>query len=476
MPAEQMHTSRQGSTPGEAIPPLHNETQTDAGLVIPAEGNRQRNVRETIDFGDLKNSQRSDKYTTQGVNLEDEYNAFYQPEKGAEATNERVETHERAIGEVAKAVDGLETKFESQAKVVGDLKRQVEEKFAEKALAEDQPRRVRNQDGVTEKLVKFANGSFEWQGISVDEPKQEKPMENVSSARFAVDSSGEATDLTRKARYGASETEQPAEAKEESPKNEQAKRSAAEVSPVAKPESAAEPNAEAKVEAEVETEAEAKQAQKWWKRAGENIRKVCGAAFWGAKFEAAKAFTVNTVDNFMNRGVSETMTDWEKEEQRRKNRNKYVIAGAAIGVVLLGGKLALQMMGHEVSGGLSEALGNIDLDSRAGANGDTVSMSVTPEAVPTPEAPKVDSLPLINDEIDMHTIERGDMSDIIVGSGMGGEALFRDLGIDTSKWYENAQHMVTAYPQDFYLEGNDVRIAHPGKLSAGAQSFINSLR
>ena len=65
---------------------------------------------------------------------------------------------------------------------------------------------------------------------------------------------------------------------------------------------------------------------------------------------------------------------------------------------------------------------------------------------------------------------------ISVVSGEGGIELFNSIGLNSDVWYDNARTLLNQFPQDFYLEGGDVRIAHPGALSQGAQDFINSLR
>ncbi|MGH7218671.1 MAG: hypothetical protein ACREGE_04490, partial [Candidatus Microsaccharimonas sp.] len=90
----------------------------------------------------------------------------------------------------------------------------------------------------------------------------------------------------------------------------------------------------------------------------------------------------------------------------------------------------------------------------------------------------VAGLPIIGEPGEALSIPEVDPSTLSfsVGSGEGGEALFNRLNIDPAKWYTNAQALASQFPQDFYAEGNDVRIAHTGSLSQGAQDFINSLR
>lgn len=157
MPAETVHHPSQSQAPEKPQ------------FIVPEE-HVKGNIRETIDFGDMKNGQRSDKYNTQGVNLDDEYNAFYRPEANAEGaetagkTQEKVETYEKALEAVIADVDTMKLQLEL-------LNKEREERANYErhgGLAEDQPRRVRHQDGVTEKLVKYADGSFDWRIVSVN--------------------------------------------------------------------------------------------------------------------------------------------------------------------------------------------------------------------------------------------------------------------------------------------------------------------
>ena len=184
-----------------------NRETTPPKLIV--EDRLPRNIKETIDFGDMKSDTRSDKYTTQGVNPDDKYNAFYQSEK-VEAEATPLDTRDKVLEKVADGLDGLETERERQNKTIADLeaklaaqnneidelkakldaqndelaemkqmlkellenqaKGEAEESEAEQDIyAPDQPRRTRTQDGVTEKLVKYADGKYGWEVISVDD-------------------------------------------------------------------------------------------------------------------------------------------------------------------------------------------------------------------------------------------------------------------------------------------------------------------
>lgn len=116
MSAEATPSIPQGLRPGEKV--------TESGIILPAGVDRNKNVRETKSFGNL--DARSDTYNAPGVDPENPYN-FNAKEKSFK--NE----------EVLLETDGL-------------------------SLAEMQPRRARTnpETGVLEKLVKNADGSFEW--------------------------------------------------------------------------------------------------------------------------------------------------------------------------------------------------------------------------------------------------------------------------------------------------------------------------
>lgn len=164
-------------------------------FIVPEE-HVKGNIRDTIDFGDMKNGQRSDKYNTQGVNLDDEYNAFYRSVEKAEASTEgegsTVETHgkalealvavaEKAENEAKRANERIDAMEKIQLELLNRERAARDNKEAHGGLAEDQPRRVRYQDGVTEKLVKYADGSFGWEITRVDDTATLSKEEGVSA-------------------------------------------------------------------------------------------------------------------------------------------------------------------------------------------------------------------------------------------------------------------------------------------------------
>lgn len=124
MPAETLHTTHQGPKPGETV--------TESGIILPAGVDRQKNVRETIQFDNLDS--RSTKYNSAGVDPDNPYNAFASEAPQAEA--------------------------------------------AGPDFAADQPRRSRTnpESGAAEKLVKLSSGELKW--LPVDQaPVFEKKTE-----------------------------------------------------------------------------------------------------------------------------------------------------------------------------------------------------------------------------------------------------------------------------------------------------------
>jgi hypothetical protein len=61
-----------------------------------------------------------------------------------------------------------------------------------------------------------------------------------------------------------------------------------------------------------------------------------------------------------------------------------------------------------------------------------------------------------------------------VPDGQGGIWLFQNMGLTETDWYSVHHELLTRFPEEFYSEGGDVRFAHAGQLSQGAQEFIKS--
>lgn len=164
-----------GPQPGERV--------SDQGLILPPE--RTGNIRETITFANL--SKRSDTYNSPGVDPQNPYNAF------AQTSAELADEEPAGVEDQPQSPEDEALTTQVLKQVVADLESQtarnqaLEAKIAElearldavtkpgkeielfeqkidtgKQLADEQPRRVRQIEGINEKLVKYADGSFEW--------------------------------------------------------------------------------------------------------------------------------------------------------------------------------------------------------------------------------------------------------------------------------------------------------------------------
>ncbi len=201
-------------------------------------------------------------------------------------------------------------------------------------------------------------------------------------------------------------------------------------------------------------------AKKWWQKVGSFIRERAGVAYWAGQFEGAKH---GAKEWFLNRGVEDSMNEDEKEERRRHNRHVNMVGGIALGIA--GGFLAGFAIANGLpSGGSGDAARHV---------GEGLSGAGTPGGSHEVGGQQLQDL---MNSANPGGVETAPADIITAAPGQGGESLFNGLGIDASKWYDNARAMLHDFPQDFYLEGNDVRIAHTGPLSQGAQNFINSLR
>lgn len=61
-----------------------------------------------------------------------------------------------------------------------------------------------------------------------------------------------------------------------------------------------------------------------------------------------------------------------------------------------------------------------------------------------------------------------------VEAGEGGISLFQGMGLSEANWYEVHQELLQNFPNEFYSEGGDTRLAQPGQLSLEAQQYIKN--
>jgi len=168
MPSETLHSSHLAYQPSETL-----ATPADGGAAPPVEVSRRKAGRVSITAEDV---------TMQRGPASADASPYDRYVLGAESS-EPLPT----LDELGAEVADLHQENDALRLQVEELKRQVAELKGEKLLAVDQPRRVRKQAGVTERLVKYADGSFAWETVSVDpeitrDTSEDKPDEPAEQA------------------------------------------------------------------------------------------------------------------------------------------------------------------------------------------------------------------------------------------------------------------------------------------------------
>ena len=204
----------------------------------------------------------------------------------------------------------------------------------------------------------------------------------------------------------------------------------------------------------------------WFKKERAHYQEFGGKAYWGEKWTRA---VQGIHDNTLDFGVTEEMSDEEKEHKRKRNRKVIIIGATAIGVTAIGFAIHGALNAHDVQ---HAAGGDIPTPGGSGSGtGEVASRVENPPLVTGAEVPGVDTVSAVP-ETSAVPVESFN-----IPSGMGGEQFFTNLGIDPSKWYANEQTLLAQFPSDFYpMSDGHVGIAHSGWLSQGAQDFINTLK
>lgn len=218
--------------------------------------------------------------------------------------------------------------------------------------------------------------------------------------------------------------------------------------------------------------------KKWFKNEGAKIRQYGGKAYLGNLWDrAATAVEEKMAGSWLTeRHITEDMTPEQVQAQKLRNRRNNVLGLA----VIVGTTVIASRMGI-FAGTMLEGHG-LNADALPQHPGGATSFNIDTlhklkEVGPTP----VQSLPLegapngtdtLTSPVDLGV---NDPSYNIPSGGQGLE-LFATRGLDSQKWYDNAQTLLNRFPQDFYLDHGDVRLAHSGELSLGARQFIESLR
>lgn len=227
---------------------------------------------------------------------------------------------------------------------------------------------------------------------------------------------------------------------------------------------------------------EQEKARSWWQKAGDSIRMKAGEAYWKAQW-AFDNYVMQPAQRLIDYKVEDSMSDEEKEKQRRKNRYAVIGTTAAIGLVI-GGGILLGQVDHlhgatEAATTLTGAGSEASTGAVDGAGNGLLSFEL-PTNTDTSTAEGVKQLPIVGAEnAESEVIDSVDPStiDFEVGKGEGGEALFERLHIDPEKWYSVERTLYTQFPDHFYeMPDGHIGILNSGDLPTGADAIINSLR
>lgn len=166
-------------------------------------------------------------------------------------------------------------------------------------------------------------------------------------------------------------------------------------------------------------------------------------------------------------------------ESQRKHRRRdmgVTAAGVAIGAVAGGtlGEIVAEKVGDVVDGIFSP-----DVEATPAPEGSGVDTGDSDPTVPdeTKETLDTDTSETTGDafwtDADIEAANAIEYDPAFyVEPGQGGISLFQEMGLTEGQWYEVSNELLTQFPQDFYPEGNDVRLAHEGQLSPEAQQYI----
>ncbi len=223
----------------------------------------------------------------------------------------------------------------------------------------------------------------------------------------------------------------------------------------------------------------------WFQKEGKKLQEFGGSVYIGKLFKNGMDGVKNGANRMLEWRIKEDMSPEEKDKIRKQNRYGAIAFGAAAAALTIGLFAANGMNANESGvepGALPtpEPTETVDpnlqdiLNPGGAAGGDTEpnfgpGMTIPDwdgpigggEAAPEVAAPEV----VVPNEA------------FNIPAGGGGEQLFGDLGIDTSKWYANENTLLANFPNDFYrMESGHVGISRPGFLSQGAQDAINALK
>lgn len=208
----------------------------------------------------------------------------------------------------------------------------------------------------------------------------------------------------------------------------------------------------------------------WFAKEKANYQKYGGKAYWGEKWtQSIRGFK----DHVLDYGVDDDMTEEEKEHTRKRNRVILLVGVGAIAATSIGLAIAHANAVHHVAGGVGSTGGHEGTVPDVGGAG-----------APRPSAETgVKDLPFNAGSPGVETVPSGAEASAIspeafnIPRGLGGEELFKNLGIDPSKWYNNENSLLARFPQDLYrMRDGHVGISHSGMLTQGLQDAIKSIK
>lgn len=218
------------------------------------------------------------------------------------------------------------------------------------------------------------------------------------------------------------------------------------------------------------TQSRLERVKGWFKKQLPFLQGRAGNAWWEGPWKLAQ----HVKTHVLNFGITDEMSDEEKEHKRERTRVVIIAGGAALagGALAASGFLTALAVGNELSA--QDAQGFISM-----GGGDMPD----PNKVGGMPADEVENLPLDGDSqsIDMLETPTADAASIEVSdpipAGGGGEKLFKDLGMEPATWYENEKEILERFPKAFYpMKNGHVGIQHAGPLPEEVQNFIKSLQ
>ena len=221
----------------------------------------------------------------------------------------------------------------------------------------------------------------------------------------------------------------------------------------------------------------------WFQKEGKKFQEFGGKAYMAGLFEAGARGVKTGVNRMLEWRVKEDMSPEEKDKIRKQNRYGAIAFGAAAAALTIG---LLAANGMNSDGGGAEVptptpTETVDpglqdiLNPGGAAGGESQAGSGPGNLIPdwdgpvgggevTSDVPAAPEVVVPNEAFN-------------IPSGGGGEALFGDLNIDTTKWYDNEDALLANFPNELYrMDSGHVGISRPGLLSQGLQDAINALK